>query len=1107
MNQLDSIIEANNSIESQQNQDASSIPNYFVDLRSNKAVPLSQSFINTLNNYIYEQQGSYLYKDKKFAAYVLLTDRLATINTDDLLLYFQGLNKVNKLDDINTASVKSLQEAYYGVYGRPKFKFEPIVYPSETVQNVANKPVVTSYKPVETAHDLAIQRIAKLSKISQSDKLGILLGIDLTYGTPSMQSKLSSNSPASAKIEVNTSVAVDKRMAPELSSSIKSDLNAEELYMSYAYKTLEAKIKGKTETLFQIVKGFNSPNAVYKAELELYLQSFELKAAQYQLSAKDISDKLTDQHLQEINASQLLRLLTLTYKFQKWDGNADGLVVWILKKIPQKHAYQLYKYLDYKPKGQTYIVLAHWHDNIRPGTFDVESDMGDMNQALKSLLKKIPISAFAQELKEMSQDAVRNLNIDYDYPENKCNDNPSLLSPKFSDASFDAQTGEVSIDYYGIDVSMKLKTCCDKIIRPSGTPAPQCYYFDHRLSTRQSTRTLGATQLVCLTDFSDGSPKVYYMPSYFLANLTVNARQKVKEARVWLMVEVAVTALTWEMGGEPGIAMFLARTSAVTGLVSTSAAVAANLGNESMPESLKNSLNSIATSAGLVSLGTGVGSFVAYYRAASKTIASGKLASLQKASENLQDELNTAIQHADELGISPTDLEKYKGALSELQANYANVFNKAYEPKLLAIIDKITASIGKVITGGDNLLDLPAPVGIFKQLIGKDKKTYRAADFWKETGKDFLHNVSSDGKYYLKCDPVSGRMLLVDVVKKEFVGYFLDEGFGKLTVRHYNASNIATAIEDIRLVYGLSSKRSVTLSGYSVPLRSDKTNVFMGSFYSAATPSSTTEALSKTKYLANYDFGARKGGIQLLNVPDEMYRTSTDFWDEYNLPWLKGLADLSDVEFTVLSDLTDLGLMYRHGILSGFGKEVTTLLKRGDLDLYYDATLGMHKFVKKGEVVLPNTTIDAEVREHIIKGATNGTQASGCHYPLSVDGINVRYANGALDNSSFVKDVNGVYEAEIEIKKYTRNPDKSIQKNPDGTDKFRWITKYNNSTFFPDHWDENQIINAIEFAYSNKKLIGTKGQWLGISREGIIIEGFIDLSTSKIKTAYPKIVK
>ncbi len=687
VNQLDSIIEANNSIEYQQNQDASSIPNYFVDLRSNKAVPLSQSFINTLNNYIYEQQGSYLYKDKKYAAYVLLTDRLAAINTDDLLLYFQGLNKVNKLDDINTASVKSLQEAYYGVYGRPKFKFEPIVYPSETVQNVANKPVVTSYKPVETAHDLAIKRIAKLSKISQSDKLGILLGIDLTYGTPSMLSKLSSNSPASAKIEVNTSVAVDKRMALELSSSIKSDLNAEELYMSYAYKTLEAKIKGKTETLFQIVKGFNSPNAVYKAELELFLQSFELKAAQYQLSAKDISDKLTDQHLQEINASQLLRLLTLTYKFQKWDGNADGLVVWILKKIPQKHAYQLYKYLDYKPKGQTYTVLAHWHDNIRPGTFDVESDMGDMNQALKSLLKKIPISAFAQELKDMSQDPVRNLNIAYDYPENKCNTNPSLLSPKFDDASFDLKSGEVNIDYYGIDVSMNLRTCCDKIIRPSGTPAPQCYYFDHRLSTRQSTRTLGATQLVYLTDFSDGIEKVYYMPAYFLANLTVNAHQKIKEARVWLMVEVAVTALTWEMGGEPGIAMFLARTSAVTGLVSTSAAVAANLGNESMPESLKNSLNAIATSTGLVSLGTGVGSFVAYYRAASKTIASGKMANLQKASENLQDELNTAIQHTDELGISPTDLEKYKGALSELQANYANVFKVVYVPKVLKFVE------------------------------------------------------------------------------------------------------------------------------------------------------------------------------------------------------------------------------------------------------------------------------------------------------------------------------------------------------------------------------------------------------------------------------------
>lgn len=717
---------------------------------------------------------------------------------------------------------------------------------------------------------------------------------------------------------------------------------------------------------------------------------------------------------------------------------------------------------------------------------------------------------FSNEFQEISQDAVRNLNVAYDYPDDKCNTKANLLNPKFDDASFDTKEGAVNFDYYDIEVNMELKDCCGKFYIAQGSSTPKCYYYTYRLSQKQSEKKYRATKLLLLTDFSGGSSKVYYVPAYFLANLTINARQKIKENIAWIGVELAVTALTWEVGGEPGIAMFLARTSAVTGLMGTTASFAVNVGDEHMPQSLKNSLNSVATASGLVSLGTGVGSFVAYYKAASKTIASGKLSNLQKASENLQDELNTAIQHANELGIGATDVEKYKAALAEVQGNYSNVFKQSYTPKLLPLIDRFTSSIGKVVVGGQNLLDLTAPVGQFKQLIGKDKKTYRAADFWKETGKDFLHNVSSDGKYYLKCDPTSGRMILVDVDKKEFVGYFLDEGFGKLTARHYNASNIASAIEDIRLVYGLSSKGSITLSGYNIPLKSNKTNVFMGAFWDGAGPSNTSEALSKTKYLTNYDFGARKGGIQLLNVPDEMYRLSTNFWNDYNLPWLKALGDLDEVEFTVLSDLTNTGLMYRGGALSGFGKEVTTLLKRGDLDLYYDATLGMHKFVKKGEVTLPTTTIGNEVKEHIIKGEISARQAKGCHKPSSVDGINVRYRNGATDNSDFVKDVNGTYEAEIDILRYIKGPDGKNLKNSDGSFQTIWVKKREKSTFFPESWDEDKIIKEIEFAYSNKKDLGLEGtnmQWTGISSDGVIMLGYFEPSSGRITSAYPNMVK
>ncbi len=77
-------------------------------------------------------------------------------------------------------------------------------------------------------------------------------------------------------------------------------------------------------------------------------------------------------------------------------------------------------------------------------------------------------------------------------------------------------------------------------------------------------------------------------------------------------------------------------------------------------------------------------------------------------------------------------------------------------------------------------------------------------------------------------------------------------------------------------------------------------------------------------------------------------------------------------------------------------------------------------------------------------------------------------------------------------------------KNPDGSYQTILVKKRDKSTFFPDHWDENKIKSEIEFAYSNKKQIGNTEQWIGISSEGIIIEGYMNLITGKIKTAYPK---
>jgi len=415
-------------------------------------------------------------------------------------------------------------------------------------------------------------------------------------------------------------------------------------------------------------------------------------------------------------------------------------------------------------------------------------------------------------------------------------------------------------------------------------------------------------------------------------------------------------------------------------------------------------------------------------------------------------------------------------------------------------------NFGKTIKGGKNLLDIDPPTGEFSQLISKDGKTHRAATFWKQESINFLHHLSNDGKFYLKYDPSSGKAIVVDTKTNEFRGFFLDEGFGSNS-KHFSESQVEELMESTRFILGESGTSSIVLGGKTINLSRNKTNVLIGSFWNGAKPSNTSEALEKLKYLTNADFKHRPGGIQLLNVPDEMYRRSSDFWQKYNLPWLNKMADLDGVEFIILSDITDIGLLYRSGELSGFGRELTTMLKNTNFDLWYDEALGMHKFVKKGSKSLPQARFDEQTLLNHLKGEISRRNAVGGHIPKYIDGENVRYKNGVTSQSSFTKDINGVYEAEIEIKRYLKNPDGSIQLNADGTEKFVWeLKKTAKSTFFPADWSDIKIIDEIKFSFSNRKIINlSEGIWEGVTREGIIIRGALR-PDGTIKTAFPIIV-
>ena len=63
------------------------------------------------------------------------------------------------------------------------------------------------------------------------------------------------------------------------------------------------------------------------------------------------------------------------------------------------------------------------------------------------------------------------------------------------------------------------------------------------------------------------------------------------------------------------------------------------------------------------------------------------------------------------------------------------------------------------------------------------------------------------------------------------------------------------------------------------------------------------------------DFGDQPGGFQVLNVPDQLYMTSDQFWTDFNLPFLQQAVARNDIILGTTVPTPG----------GGYGKEVSTL--------------------------------------------------------------------------------------------------------------------------------------------------------------------------------------
>lgn len=116
---------------------------------------------------------------------------------------------------------------------------------------------------------------------------------------------------------------------------------------------------------------------------------------------------------------------------------------------------------------------------------------------------------------------------------------------------------------------------------------------------------------------------------------------------------------------------------------------------------------------------------------------------------------------------------------------------------------------------------------------------------------------------------------------------------------------------------------------------------------------------------------------------------------------------------------------------------------------------------------------------HILEGELNRNgQAVGFHY------AQLETKKGEIIHNTETKpNENGVYEAKVRVNDVNKTSNNG------------------KSTFFPDEWDSQDVVDAINIAYENRTHINGN-TFEGLTEEGIIIRMYLD-QQDKIISAFP----
>ena len=136
----------------------------------------------------------------------------------------------------------------------------------------------------------------------------------------------------------------------------------------------------------------------------------------------------------------------------------------------------------------------------------------------------------------------------------------------------------------------------------------------------------------------------------------------------------------------------------------------------------------------------------------------------------------------------------------------------------------------------------------------------------------------------------------------------------------------------------------------------------------------------------------------------------------------------------------------------------------------------MMLFSRSSEGAQSTRGVTSHTVEHVFHGQINRRgQAVGYHHESMMGG-------GKIVEIIDPPDSRGIYRAKISVKGINKTPV---------------------STFFPKDWNRAQVLNAINEAYENKRIINRQsGLYAGRTSEGLTIRMYIN-SEGKINTAFP----